>query len=259
MLERTDEMLQRTDVGSVAVLRLAHGAVNVMDTVLLRAITEEFAKLASDDPAAVVITGAGRAFSAGVDLRSFLAGGPDYTKDFLPALSEALYAVFTFPRPVVAAINGHAIAGGAVLAFAADARLMAEGGGRIGTPELVVGVPFPRVPLELVIHAVGPRVAQRLVFGADTLAPADALALGLVDEVVAPDALLDRANEVATRLAGAIPADSYAVTKAQLRRETVERINRYRVDEDPQVLELWNRRAVDGWTSRYLEQATKKS
>jgi enoyl-CoA hydratase len=252
-------MIERSHSGTVAVVRLSSPPVNALDTTLLREITEEFAKLAGDDVSAVVLSGAGRAFSAGVDLRSFLAGGEDYTEEFLPVLSEALSTVFSLPKPVVAAVNGHAIAGGAVLAFAADARLMVDdSGARIGTPELVVGVPFPRVPLEITSHAVGPRVAHRLVFGADTLPPAEALALGLVDELVAADGLIERAVEVANRLATAFPPDTFATTKAQLRRETVERIDRYRVDEDPRVLEIWNRRATDGWTARYLEQATRK-
>jgi enoyl-CoA hydratase len=251
-------MIERTDSGDVAVVQLANGPVNVLSADALRAVTGQFEELASEGPAAVVLTGAGRAFSAGVDLRSFLAGGPDYTEDFLPALSEALHTVFTFPRPVVAAVNGHAIAGGAVLAFAADARLMATGSGRIGTPELVVGVPFPRVATELVLHAVGPRVAHRLMFGADTLDPEQALSLGLVDELVEPDGLVARAVAVATRLSSAIPADTFTATKRQLRREAVERMARYRADEDPETLALWNVRASDGWTARYLEQATGK-
>src|SRR5882672_2313288 len=124
-------MIERKDAGAVAVLSMAYGPVNVMDTALLRAITETFAALADEQPAAVVLTGAGRAFSAGVDLRSLLNGGQDYLRDFLPALSDALHTVFTFDRPVVAAVNGHAIAGGCVLACCADLRLMSAGNGRI--------------------------------------------------------------------------------------------------------------------------------
>jgi enoyl-CoA hydratase len=166
--------------------------------------------------------------------------------------------VFTFDRPVVAAVNGHAIAGGCVLACCADVRLMAAGKGRMGIPEIKVGVPFPRVPLEVMVHAVGPKVAGRLVLRADTLLPADALELGLVDEVVEPDTLLDRAVATAAELASAIPADTFALTKAQLRRETVERIARYRVDEDDPVARLWDRRVSDGWTARYLDSVTGK-
>ena len=238
-------MIEQKDLGPVTVLTIENGPMNVMDTALLRQTTEVLTRLATESTDSLVVTGAGRSFSAGVDLRSLLDGGPDYIADFLPALSEALLAAFTFPRPMVAAVNGHAIAGGAVLAACADARLMAEGPGRIGTPELLVGVPFPRVALDVLAHTVGPRVAHRLVFGADTVEPAQALALGLADEV-------------ATRLGSTIPSDSFAFTKAQLRRETVERIVEYRPLEDPRALELYSARVQDGWTARYLEQVTKK-
>lgn len=269
MIERTERSASGTsvdtDAGSVAVLTMAHGPVNALDTALLRALTETFTALAAEPapepgggggPAAVVLTGAGRAFSAGADLRQLLDGGAEYLRDFLPALSEAYYAMFTFDRPVVAAVNGHAIAGGAVLACCADMRLMAEGGGRIGFPEIKVGVPFPRVPLEVVAHAVGPAVAARLVRGADTLSPSEAQALGLVDEVVGSGALVDRAVALAADLATAIPPDTFALTKTQLRRDAIDRITRYRDDEESRVAEVWARRQRDGWTARYLAAAT---
>jgi enoyl-CoA hydratase len=251
-------MIERTASGSVAVLTLTHGPVNAMDTALLRELTDTFRAMATERAGAVVLTGAGRAFSAGVDLRRVLAGGPDYLREFLPALSEALYTVFTFDRPVVAAVNGHAIAGGCVLACCADLRLMADGPGRIGVPEIKVGVPFPRVPLEVMVHAVGPTVAGRLVTRADTLAAGDAHRLGLVDEVVERAELVARAVRAATELATEIPPDTFALTKTQLRRDTVERIARYRRDEDPRVAELWGRRVSDGWMARYLEAVTGK-
>jgi enoyl-CoA hydratase len=252
-------MIERTDVGPVAVLTLANGPVNVLDTAFLREITETFGELADDPARAVVLTGAGRAFSAGVDLRSYLDGGPEYTAEFLPALSKALLAVFTVARPVVAAVNGHAIAGGAVLALAADYRLMtASDAARIGTPELAVGVAFPRAALEIVVHAVGDRAAARLVFGADTLPPDQARELGLVDELVGPGELLDAAVARAERLGTAAPADTYAATKAQLRRASVERIAAYRAEEDARTLDIWNRRSRDGWTEAYLRKVTRK-
>jgi enoyl-CoA hydratase len=102
----------------------------------------------------IVLTGAGRCFSAG-DL-------------LLTSATAAFFAVFDHPAPVVAAINGHAIAGGCVLAMASDVRFMS--GGTIGLSELVVGVPLPVVALEICRYAMGPSAAQA-VLQADDLLP----------------------------------------------------------------------------------------
>src|SRR3954451_8437871 len=149
--------------GDVAVVRLEHGKVNALDLELLRAISETMREVST--AGAVVLTGTGRAFSAGVDLRRIVDGGVAYAKEFLPALSEAFLAVFDCPRPVVAAINGHALAGGCVIAAAADVRLMS--GGSIGLTELLVGVQFPTVPLEVSRYAFGV-VAARLALTGET-------------------------------------------------------------------------------------------
>ena len=251
-------MIEREDVGEVAVLRLAHGPVNAMDLELCQAAAAQLRALTADPARAVVLTGAGRAFSAGVDLRRYLEQGEAYVARFLPALSEMFSAAFELPKPMVAAVNGHAIAGGCVLAACADTVFMADGNGRIGVPELKVGVPFPRVALEVLRHAVGDVAARRLVIGADTMRPAAAQAVGLVDEVVPADELLGLALEAARALVAEIPADSFAVTKGQLRRDAMERTAAWAGEEAESVTRLWNRRATDGWTAAYLKAATGK-
>ena len=148
-------MLDVEQRSGVAVVRLSHGKVNALDLDLLRAITAALAGL--DESAAVVITGTGTAFSAGVDLQRIVAGGPAYIQEFLPALSEAFLAIFDHPGPVLAAINGHAIAGGCVIAAACDVRVMSAG--KIGLAELSVGVPFPTSAMEIFRHVAGPAAA----------------------------------------------------------------------------------------------------
>ena len=149
--DRGEEMLDVEQRSGVTVLRLRHGKVNALDVDLLRAITVAMREAPPD--AAVVITGAGTAFSAGVDLKRIVDGGHSYVREFLPALSAAFMAVFDHPGPVVAAINGHAIAGGCVLAAACDLRLMSRG--TIGLAELSVGVPFPPAAVEILRYAIG--------------------------------------------------------------------------------------------------------
>ena len=145
-------MIETADYDGIAVLTLDNGPVNALDLELLSAVPGSLAAVA--DARAVVLTGSGRSFSAGVDLKRIIDGGPPYVEKFLPALSLAMLTVFEHPKPVVAAVNGHALAGGCVLAAACDTRLMS--GGTIGLTELAVGAPFPTVPLEIMRHAVGP-------------------------------------------------------------------------------------------------------
>jgi enoyl-CoA hydratase len=203
-------MLETEDRSGVTVLRLQHGKVNALDTELLRAITAAMRDL--DPASAVVITGHGSAFSAGVDLKRIVDGGQPYVREFLPALTEMFLAVFDHPGPVLAAVNGHAIAGGCVLAAACDVRLMS--GGRIGLAELTVGVPFPTVALEIMRHAIGP-AAGNLVLTARLLDAAQAQSIGLIHDVAAPEALVDSAVALA-RSMSKTPAEVFSLSKRQL-------------------------------------------
>lgn len=216
--------------GAIAVLRIEHGAVNALDIALLHRIAEAMDEVA--DAAAVVLTGTGSSFCAGVDLREILTGDAKSTDTFLDALRRALLAVFRHPHPVVAAVNGHAIAGGCVLALAADVRLMS--GGSIGLTELRVGVPFPTAALEIVRYAAGPAAHPLAVF-ADLHSPEQALAMGLVHDTCRPEELLDEARERATRLAAVAP-ETFALTKRQLHAAAEERIARR---DDADVLRIW--------------------
>ncbi|HEV2778467.1 MAG TPA: enoyl-CoA hydratase/isomerase family protein [Actinophytocola sp.] len=239
-------MIEVTDHAGIAVLRLNRGPVNVLDLELLGALPDTLAGVAG--AAAVVLTGAGRCFSAGVDLKRIVEGGPAYVAEFLPALSTAALALFDHPRPVVAAVNGHALAGGCVLAAACDVRLMSAG--TIGLTELAAGVPFPAVPMEIMRHAVG-AAASELVLTARVMDPAAARGLGLIHDVVEPDDLLSAALLRAERLA-TTPAAVYALSKEQLHRPTRDRIDATRPLDDPRVLELWSSPATHQTLREFL-------
>jgi enoyl-CoA hydratase len=250
-------MIERADVDGVAVVQLSHGKVNALDIELLDAITETFGELARSDIRAAVLTGSGPAFSAGVDLRRLTSGGAGYLTRFLGGLADAFEAVFRMPQPAVAAVNGHAIAGGCVFACACDRRVMADGNGRVGVPELAVGVPFPTVPLEIMRFAVGSAALPDLVYGADTYLPAEARTRRLIDEVVPADTLMDRAIALAKELSGdRIPAATFRLTKEQLRRDTLAAIERNRPLDDADVLAAWTDPATLAWIDAYMARVT---
>src|SRR5262249_34678276 len=153
--------------------------------------------------------------------------------------------------------NGHAIAGGCVIALAADVRLMAEGDGRIGVPELLVGVPFPAAALEVVRFAVPRDKVQSLIYTGRTLSAQEALEAGLVDEVVAPGALPARAQEVARQLA-LIPPPVYRLTKQSLRAEALQRIEGAGELQDRAALEVWSTAETHAQIREYLRRTLGK-
>jgi enoyl-CoA hydratase len=249
-------MIARSQHEGILTLRLAHGKASALDVELLDGLVRELDG-AAEDVRALVLTGTGSIFSAGVDLFRITQGGADYIRDFLPLLSGFLRTLFTFPKPVVAAVNGHAIAGGCVIALACDARLMAEGDGRIGLPELLVGLPFPTAALEVVRFAVPGERLQSLIYTGRTLSARQALGAGLVDEVVAFDALPARAHEVARQLA-LIPPPVYRLTKQSLRAEAMERIEQAAEQSDRAALEVWSATETHAQIRDYLRRTLGK-
>ena len=249
-------MIHRDDRDGVAVLRIEHGKANVLDLELCDAIVAAFEE--AGDARAVVLTGTGRIFSAGVDLFRVLEGGKSYIDAFVPAMCRAFERMFVHPAPVVTAANGHAIAGGCLLVAAADQRLMVEGSARIGIPELQVGVPFPPMALEIMRFATPPQHFQTVVYRAETHEPSAALALGLIDEIVEPAALLDRALARAGRLAS-VPAETFAITKREIRRPTMDRIRALEQTVAREVHAQWlEPRTLDGIRA-YLDRTIPKN
>lgn len=249
-------MIEREESNGIVTLRLAHGKASALDVELLEALQVEVEAVAESDARAIVLTGTGSIFSAGVDLFRIVDEGADYVARFLPELDGAIRALFTFPKPVVAAVNGHAIAGGCILVAACDYRVMARGSGRIGAPELLVGVPFPALALEVLRHGSSPQRLQEIVYTGGTWTAEDALERGLVDEAVEPDALLERAVAVATQMA-AIPPESFRIVKRQLRRPALDRAERLAAT-DADAAEVWSAPETHARIRAYLERTIGK-
>ena len=249
-------MIELNYEGNIALLRLAHGKANALDTKLMLELTDALGQVERSDAGALVLTASGSVFSAGVDLFQLMNGGRAYIAEFLPRMSEGFRALFEFSKPAVAAVNGHAIAGGMILACACDYRVMAEGA-RIGIPELRVGVPFPLTALEIVRYALRPDLAQEAILFGKVLDAKAAVAAGYVHEVVAPEEVLSRALARALELAAA-PGASFRKAKQDLRRPTVELLDRTQATSDRDLVDAWASPTVQNAIRSYVEKTIKK-
>lgn len=238
---------------TIAVLRLEHGAVNALDLELCEAIVETLGELADEAVGAVVVTGDGQTFSAGVDLVRILdeQEGGWYRSAFLAALGQCFDAMLRWPGPTVAAVDGAAIAGGCVLASACDRRFLGARA-RIGLTELAVGVPFPTTAIEIMRHRAGARLGEA-VFGAATYGADAAVSLGLAEEVVADADLLERAADVASAMA-AVPRDTYALAKQQVLEPVLDRIDRLSARWEPDMVDVWGREEVQAQVTAFARE-----
>ena len=236
--------------GAVAIVRIDRPPANAMDLELLDEGHRVLDELAASDPGAVVITGRDGVFSAGLDLKV----APTLDREGQRAMVEGINRIFPawygFPRPVVCAVNGHAIAGGMILALCGDYRVGSTEG-KLGLTELRVGLGFPTGAIGVVQAELTPAVARVLVLRAHLVEPPEALELGVVDELAEPPAVLDRAVEVAEEL-GELPADAYAYGKRQLRGRALDAIARATA-EDP-LLERWAGEETAGASAATLER-----
>jgi enoyl-CoA hydratase len=216
--------------GDVALVRIDRPPANAMDLALLSEGTTVREQLEQSRPAAVVLTGRDGFFSAGVDLKLAPTLGADEQRGMVAGINRLFAGWYSFPRPVVCGVNGHAIAGGLILALCADHRVSSTEG-KLGLTELRAGIPYPAAAIEVVRAELSPQAARLLVLGADLVSPQRAHELGAVDEIATPDQVVPRALERAAALA-ALPRDAYERVKRQLRGPAIATIERA-VADDP--------------------------
>jgi enoyl-CoA hydratase len=231
----------RDVAGGVRILTLNRPPAHAIDHALLDQLGAACERAAGEENVrAVVLTGSGRFFCGGLDLKRISAEGGAGDLEFGLGCEDGLFSLWTLPKPTVAMINGHAVAGGAILALACDLRIACSGDARIGLNEVAIGLAFPTGAWEIVRAALTQPQARRVVLGARLHAPEVARDLGIVDEVLGPDRLEETCLERARTL-GAYPAQAYAHSKRALQRAAIARVRGETV--------LQRRALVDIWTS----------
>lgn len=250
-------MLEVERRGAVDLLWLDRPPVNAADLESLAALADAVDEVEASSDRPLVLSGRGPAFSAGADLYGVLDGDESYAARFVAALVRAFTTLFSFPRPLVGAVNGHAIAGGAILACCCDHVVCADGRLKIGVSELAVGVPYPLAALEVVRHAVAPQRFEEVVFLAGTYSPDEARTIGFVDEVVPAESVLDRAVSVAETL-GRVPAATYELIKKAVRAPALERIAQQGPAHDEAATRGWQSAEVRESIRAFLDRTVRK-
>lgn len=224
----------------VAVLALASNKVNALDAAVLNEI-ESFVEICEEDPevGALVLTGEGTTFSAGLNVKRILASEKSYVGELLESFERALLRLFHCPMPTVAAINGPAVAAGCLLACACDRRLIAQDA-HMGVTELHVGVSIGVKTVDLLRQVCGHH-AERLMVDAELVDADEACRSGLAHESFRRSDLRAAAVSMAEQLAS-LDRGAYGLAKEAARRQTFS-------GSDDQHNRALERRSRDRWRS----------
>ena len=218
----SDAGVTTTIEDGVAVVRFDDGKVNVLTYAALTAFEEALTQ-AESDATAVCIVGRPGAFSAGFDL-SVMSKSVDDALRLAAAGWSMMLKMFLHPQPVVAAVTGHALAGGAVMISTCDVRIGTDGPAKIGLNETSIGLALPPFAVELARERLDPREVHRATLGAHIYDSASALQAGWLDQVVSADEVESVAFAEAQRL-GSLSAGAYGASKRILRQPVVDRVN----------------------------------
>ena len=231
------DVVRLEESADALILRIERPPVNAVDLGLARSFQAAVARAgAFPRNRPLVITGSGTCFSAGLDRKVVPRYGREEQREMIGIINRIIADLYGLPRPTIAAVNGHALAAGLVLVLACDYRVSTSAPCKLGLPEVNVGIPYPAGPLLIVREELPPHTARMLVLAGRTFDPAQALAMGVVDEVVAPERVVPRAIEMAATM-GAFPA--YDRIKVQFRANAIAEMVRIVEENDDPMLQGW--------------------
>jgi len=231
-------MIERSLHDGIHELRLARPPVNALDPDLCASLADAIAGAVAGGARGIVLSGGPGAFSAGLDVPHLLSVDASGVRAAWQGFIDAARALAQSPVPVVAALNGHAPAGGCVLALCCDYRVMAEGDYRIGLNETRVGLVAPEGIQRLLRRVVGSHRAERLLVAGEMVDARHALQIGLVDELAAIGDVPQRAHAWLAELL-ALPRKPMLATRAIARAEVIDALRPELLDLD-RFVASWN-------------------
>ena len=227
-----------TEDAGVAVLSLELGRGNAIDHPFIEEMHRALDAVEKSDARAAVITGKGRVFCGGLDLLTIHAFDRPALERFVDAFEGMFRRVFAFDRPLVAAVNGHALAGGAILAMACDLRVMADGPFQIGVNEVRLGIPFPAAAFEIVRQATPGPARRAVMLQGKRLSPTEAKAAGIVQRIAGAQGVVADAVEEARAFASG-GAEAVRAVKADLTAPVLAKIDATAAARRARFMDAW--------------------
>jgi enoyl-CoA hydratase/carnithine racemase len=248
-------LTEMENLENVAIVKLKNGVTNPISLDLINDISEDLKKLKEDSSVSgVVFTGTNnKFFSIGFDLPILYKQGETEIRTFYRSYNRLCLDLYTFPKPTVAALKGHAIAGGCILAICCDYRVIASGRKLMGLNEIKLGVPVP-YPGDLILkQIIGTRYAQMIMEMGDFFGPEQLMQMGMVNQVEKVKTVLDKAVEQA-KLLGDYPNSAYRMIKKNRVEKVKEQILENLDDKEQYFIKCW----FSDETRKLLKEASKK-
>lgn len=233
------EFVQVSKADGLATVTLVRGKVNALNEPMIEELRYNFENLEKDKATkAVILTGRGKFFSFGFDIPEFLSYPKDDFVRYLIKFADFYRYLFLFPKPVVAALNGHAIAGGCMLATACDYRVMVPEKAKIALNEITFGASVFAGIAEILKFCVGSKNAATILYSGNLYSPQEALELGLIDQIEALENLLETAGKTAKDLAQKNAA-AFQSIKNLLRQPIVKEIVEREKGSIHEFVDIW--------------------
>jgi len=233
------EMLRKRVQDGIAIVEMDHGK-NPLGPEMVAELSKIVSDLATDgDVRGLVLTSTHeRFFSIGLDIPNLIDMSREEFAGFLETYNSMCLDLYTLPFPTIAAVNGHATAGGCILALCCDQRYMAEGRSIMGVNEVKLGVPVPYHADRILHDIIGSRNAMKMMMSGDFYPPHRLLDLGVVDRIVPLDDLVTAAVGRVREL-GSSPHEAFAIIKANRTVPAIANIAERRGEKDREFVELW--------------------
>jgi enoyl-CoA hydratase/carnithine racemase len=223
----------------IAILTLSRGKVNAINDAVVDELSGNLREIEADESLrAVILTGKGSFFSFGFDIPEFLSLSPEAFTGYLQKFTSLYAYIFLFPKPVIAALNGHTVAGGCMIATACDCRLMVAGKAKISLNEVNFGSSVFAGSVAMLKHCVGSPNTERILYSGKMYSAEEALDMGLIDAVTSKEDLPSEALRAARDL-GRKESAAFRSIKNLVRRHIAEEMSLRETDSIREFVDIW--------------------